>query len=251
SLATATNLAQEDCKYSRQCQTYDALLLTTESTVTVYGEISVVPEGKLAPGSHEMKVDYWRLIGLAAACGADAIMNAESGVDTQLDNRHILMRDETVTPPTLLQTQVEDAYVSTIFKFSFLGEDAYLTQSSQLYLETALPALGDVFCVAQSYRAEQSKSRRHLSEYTHVEAECPFITFDELLDRIEDLVCDVVERVLKSPYKHLLYELNPEFQPPKKPFKRMNYADAIVYLKEHDIRKDDGTFCEFGEVSTM
>ncbi|XP_046859954.1 asparagine--tRNA ligase, cytoplasmic-like isoform X2 [Xenia sp. Carnegie-2017] len=253
------------------CQTYDALVLSTESTVAVYGVISPVPDGKSAPDGHEMKVDYWKLIGLAPAGGADAIMNVESGVDVQLDNRHILMRGETiskvmrmrsvvsqcfrqhyidrgyfeVTPPTMVQTQVEGG--STLFEFNYFGESAYLTQSSQLYLETALPALGDVFCLAQSYRAEQSKTRRHLSEYTHVEAECPFISFEELLDRIEDLVCDVVDRVLKSPYKNILYELHPEFKAPKKPFKRMNYTDAIAYLKEHDIRKDDGTFYEFGE----
>ena len=53
------------------------------------------------------------------------------------------------------------------------------------------------------------------AEYTHLEAECPFITFDELLDRLEVLVCDEVDRILKTPYKDLIYELIPKFQPPK------------------------------------
>lgn len=85
--------------------------------------------------------------------------------------------------------------------------------------------------------------------YTHVEAECPFITFDDLLDRLEDLICDVVERVLKSPFGHIVYELNPGFKVPERPFMRMNYSDAIEYLKKNNISKEDGTFYEFGEVS--
>lgn len=123
-----------------------------------------------------------------------------------------------------------------------------MTQSSQLYLETLLSSLGDVFVMAQSYRAEQSRTRRHIAEYTHVEAECPFITFDNLLERLEDFLVDTVDRIMNDPFgAETIAEFNPGFKKLTKPFKRMNYADAIVYLKQHNITKDDGTFYEFGE----
>ncbi|XP_074039261.1 asparagine--tRNA ligase [Leptinotarsa decemlineata] len=253
------------------CHTYEALVLQTESSIVLYGVLKKLPEGKSAPGGHELIVDYWELIGSAPAGGADSLLNEQALPDVQAENRHIMIRGENtskvlrmrsvllqafrehyldrgyceVTPPSIVQTQVEGG--STLFKMDYFGEEAYLTQSSQLYLETCLASMGNVYCIAESFRAEQSRTRRHLAEYTHVEAECPFITFDDLLNRLEDLICDVVDRVLKSPFGHIVHELNPNFQVPSRPFLRMNYSEAIEYLKENNITKEDGTFYEFGE----
>jgi len=254
------------------CQTVEALQLATESSVCLTGQLEEVPEGQQAEGGHELKVDFWRLVGESPGGGIETAVNKESHADVQLDQRHLLIRGENtakvlklrsllmsaftshymsrgynwMTPPTLVQTQCEGG--SSLFPLQFFGEQAYLTQSSQLYLETCLPSLGDVFCIEQSYRAEQSRTRRHLASYTHIEAECPFIDFEGLLDRLEDLVCDVVSRVLDNPEgKKIVGDLYPGFAPPQRPFLRMSYKEAISYLKEHGIAKEDGSFYEFGE----
>lgn len=254
------------------CKKAQELNLQTEATLSLSGLLKELPPGKSAPGGHELSVEKVELIGNAPPGGIDNALNEESGIDVQLDQRHLMLRGENlsrimkfrclltkhlrqhyydrgfveVTPPTLVTGQVEGG--STLFKLNFFGEEAYLTQSSQLYLESVLPSLGDVFCIAQSYRAEQSRTRRHLAEYTHVEAERPFINFDQLLDTIEDLVSDLIERVLADPLAgDMIRKMNPDFKPPKRPFKRMEYADAIKYLKEHNITKENGEFYEFGE----
>lgn len=254
------------------CKTKNANILHTEAAITVEGQVYKIEDAKKSPGGHELHCDYWKLISNAPAGGIGNMLNSDSHIDIKLDQRHLMLRGEVlpkvmifraivlqafrdhfaenncleVTPPTLVQNQVEGG--STLFKVDYFGEKAFLTQSSQLYLETLLSALGDVFCVAQSYRAERSRTRRHLAEYTHVEAEYPFISFDNLVNKAEDLVYKVVDRIIRNPVaKAIVAELNPKFKTPQKPFKRIDYSKAIDYLLDNNITKDDGTNFVFGD----
>jgi asparaginyl-tRNA synthetase len=237
-----------------------------ESSVEITGTIKALPEGKTAYDNHELIVDWWRVVSKAPG-GDDAInnkINEEASPDILADNRHLVIRGENasavlkvraalmsafrakydqlglleVTPPCMVQTQVEGG--ATLFGFDYYGEKAYLTQSSQLYLETCLPALGDVFCFQESFRAEKSKTRRHLSEYTHLEGELAFINFKDLLEHIEEVICGTLDILLQNPVSaKLIKDLNPTFTVPQRPFMRLDYRDAIKYLNEHNILNRD------------
>ena len=254
--------------------TYDAVTLTRETSMMICGEMWAVPPGHHAPDNRELHADYFEILGKAPG-GEDAITNvvqAKGDAQTLLDRRHLVLRGETasavmfvrdavehafnckyhelnyikVSPPALVQTQVEGG--STLFGLKYYGEEAYLTQSSQLYLETAIPFAGNVYCIEKSFRAEKSLTRRHLSEYTHIEAELDFITFDDLLNHLEDIICGVLEIVLGNPrIAAMIQDLNPSFQMPERPFKRMRYADAIDWLREHDIKNEDDQPHTFGD----
>ncbi|KAH0559355.1 hypothetical protein GP486_004131 [Trichoglossum hirsutum] len=255
-------------------KTYDIMTLTLETTMTVYGEMWEVPPKQHAPDNRELHADYFEIIGRAPG-DKEAITNIiapDADQQTMLNNRHLVIRGEIassvlkvraavlrafrqayeeshlleVTPPCMVQTQVEGG--STLFEFNYYGEKAFLTQSSQLYLETCLPSLGDVFCVQESFRAERSLTRRHLSEYTHIEAELAFITFEDLLGHLEHVICRVIEIVLANPLiAKLVKDLNPDFEPPARPFVRMKYADAIAWLNENAIPNEEGAPHAFGD----
>lgn len=255
-------------------KSYDAMTLTLETSIAIHGEMRAVPPKNHAYDDRELHADFFTIIGRAAG-DKEAITTRvapDSDPHTLYDNRHLVLRGETsssvmkvraatlrafrkvfeekgileVTPPSMVQTQVEGG--STLFEFDYYGEKAYLTQSSQLYLETCLPSLGDVFCICPSFRAEKSLTRRHLSEYTHVEAELDFISFTDLLDHLEDMICRVIEVVLSEPLiARFVKQLNPEFTPPSRPFKRMKYSEAIQWLREHDILNEEGNQHTFGD----
>ena len=257
-------------------KTYDALTLTRETSMEIFGELRQIPAGAHAPNDRELHADYYKIHdGWRAAGGDDAITNRVSK-DTEhatlLDLRHLTLRGETaskvmivrdavefafnqvykelrlrkVSPPALVQTQVEGG--ATLFKFGYYNEEAYLTQSSQLYLETCLPSMGDVYCIEKSFRAEKSLTRRHLAEYTHIEAELDYINFDDLLTHLEEVMCRVLDVTMADPViKQYIMDLNPEFKLPERPFKRMKYQEAIDWLVEHEIPNEDGEPPKFGD----
>ncbi|KAL2428504.1 Asparagine-tRNA ligase, cytoplasmic [Exophiala dermatitidis] len=255
-------------------KTYAAMTLTLETSLDIRGELKALPPKAHAPLDRELHADFFKVIG-AAVGDKEAITNKvqqDADPQTLLDNRHLVLRGDNasavmkvraavarafrqtyletrlteVTPPAMVQTQVEGG--ATLFEFDYYGEKAYLTQSSQLYLETCLPSLGDVFCVCPSFRAEKSLTRRHLSEYTHIEAELDFITFDDLLDHLEHVICRVIEITLADPViAGYIKELNSKFTPPSRPFRRMKYAEAIEWLVEHGIPNEEGQPHRFGD----
>uniref|UniRef100_H2ZJB7 Asparagine--tRNA ligase, cytoplasmic n=1 Tax=Ciona savignyi TaxID=51511 RepID=H2ZJB7_CIOSA len=197
------------------CQTYNAVVLSTESTVCLYGVITPVPDGKSVSLCMRtclqsvILIQAFRLI-------KSVVQQAPGGTETHL--AMYLVISGTKFNPQKYKKDIEASskvllviilILLSSFKNIVNWIQAYLTQSSQLYLETCLPSLGDVFCLAESYRAEQSRTRRHLAEYTHVEAECAFITFNDLLDRLEDLICDVVGKLMASPAGQLIMDLHP------------------------------------------
>ncbi|KAK7923241.1 Asparaginyl-tRNA synthetase [Apiospora marii] len=259
-------------------KTYDALTFAQGTSLALYGEMRKVPEGQSAPDNRELHVDYYEVLG-ASPSDEDAITNRVSAQQNQwdgqmLDQRHLVLRGDNasslmkiraaverafqkvyddmevtkVSPPALVQTQVEGG--ATLFGFPYYDEQSYLTQSSQLYLETVIPSLGDVYCIEKSFRAEKSLTRRHLSEYTHVEAELDFIQFPDLLEHLEEIICRVIDIVFENPQiAGYLKELNPTFQKPTRPFMRMKYTDAIDWLNKQDppILNEEGNPHVFGD----
>lgn len=235
--------------------------LTRHSTVDIYG---TVRDNPTSDGSDvEFHVDHFEVRGSAPPVFP---VNRDSSPFVLLEQGHLALRlperrfflrarahmlrafreffhrnDFTeITPPTLVQTQVEGG--STLFKLDYFGRPAYLTQTSQLYLETVLPVALKTYCIESSYRAEKSNTTRHLSEYTHVEAEMGNIAFEDLLALIEAMVCAVVDDFYTEFRAEILalHQGKFEFYELRRPFKRITYAAAIDYLNEQGYKKESG-----------
>ena len=226
--------------------------LAQESSIEITG---TVREDKRSPLGFELGVKDIKLLQMAKDY---PISNKEHGTAFLMDNRHLWLRssrqvailkirDEIifaireyfrkngftlVDSPILTPAACEGT--STLFETDYFGEKAFLSQSGQLYGEASAMALGKIYCFGPTFRAEKSKTRRHLTEFWMVEPEVAFNDLDDNMDLAEDFICYLVEQVLKNRRKELevLGRDISKLENIKKPFPRISYTEAIEILNK-------------------
>jgi asparaginyl-tRNA synthetase len=125
---------------------------------------------------------------------------------------------------------------STLFETDYFGDKAYLSQSGQLYNEATAAAFGRVYCFGPTFRAEKSKTRRHLTEFWMVEPEVAFATLDDIMDLAEEFFEYVVQRCVEicgKEMREVLGRDTSKLEGVKRPFRRMHYDEAVAFLKKH------------------
>ncbi|MGZ0053261.1 asparagine--tRNA ligase [Brevibacillus gelatini] len=230
----------------------NASRLTQESSLYITG---VVRADDRAPSGFELTVTGVEIIQVAQDY---PISLKEHGVDFLMDHRHLWLRTPRqravmairseviravyeffhengfvkVDPPILTPTSAEGT--TNLFHTKYFDEDAYLSQSGQLYMEAAAMALGRVFSFGPTFRAEKSKTRRHLIEFWMIEPEMAFVDHEENLRIQEAFVSHVVQSVLKNCQQELktLERDTTKLQNVTGPFPRITYDDAIKLLQE-------------------
>jgi asparaginyl-tRNA synthetase len=229
--------------------------LTQESSVIVVGKVRA---DKRAPGGYELLVSDLTVVQRVPESEPYPISLKEHGVDFLMDHRHLWVRTPrqaailrvraeiikacrdffddrgfTLTDPPIL-TPAACEGTSTLFPVDYFGDPAFLTQSGQLYIEATAMALGKVYSFGPTFRAEKSKTRRHLTEFWMVEPEVAFATLDDLMDLAEDLIAFVIGRCLEK-RRNELTTIGRDVAPlenVKKPFPRITYDEAVKLLQE-------------------
>jgi asparaginyl-tRNA synthetase len=228
----------------------EAQRLTIESSLTLEG---TAREDKRAPGGYEISAENIVIIGLAETFP----IAKDKSEEFIRDMRHLWLRSRKmnlmmkvraktldaarvyfksqeyteVSPPMFISAAVEGG--STLFGLKYFDQDLYLTQSSQLYLEILIYSLENVYCIAPSFRAEKSRTIRHLTEYWHMEAEWPFADMNDLMKFEEGLmthVCQVIGDSCQKEFKEIGADIE-KLKTVKAPFPRITYAEAIDRLK--------------------
>jgi asparaginyl-tRNA synthetase len=224
-----------------------------EAAIAVTG---LVKEHPKRPGVFEVDASGFAL--LAAPTAEYPITPKEHGTDFLMDNRHLWLRSKRqhalvrirhtiaqairdffdgrgftlVDAPILTPNACEGT--STLFETDYHGDKAYLTQSGQLYMEAAAAAFGRAYCFGPTFRAEKSKTRRHLAEFWMVEPEVAFMDLDGDMDLAEDMLCFIAARVLerRRPELTILERDVTRLESIQKPFPRISYDDAVGFLNE-------------------
>ena len=145
-----------------------------------------------------------------------------------------------VTAPTIVKSAVEGG--STLFPVKYFKDEAFLSQSAQLYLEALIFSLGPVWTIGPSFRAEKSRTLRHLAEYLHLEAEAPWLTMNELLSIQEKLLIELIRHITEHNKGELEF-LNQDVLALDKatgPFDKLSYSEAIDFLRSNDMKIQDG-----------
>ena len=132
---------------------------------------------------------------------------------------------------------------TTLFETDYFGDTAFLTQSGQLYMEAAAMAFGKVYCLGPTFRAEKSKTRRHLTEFWMMEPEIAYCDLDGNMQVAEDLLCFVIQRVLEQGRDELavLERDTAPLETVSKPFPRMTYDKAVATLRSNGSDIEWGT----------
>src|SRR2546425_9397213 len=229
--------------------------LTQESSVIVEGKVRA---DKRAPGGYELDVSNVQVLQRVPDDQPFPISLKEHGVDFLMEHRHLWVRTPrqaailriraeiikaardffddrgfTLTDPPIL-TPAACEGTSTLFPVEYFDEQAFLTQSGQLYIEATAMALGKVYSFGPTFRAEKSKTRRHLTEFWMVEPEVAYAKLDDIMALGESLISSIVKRCLEHRRKDLetIGRDISKLEKVQAPFPRITYEEAVKMLQE-------------------
>ena len=229
--------------------------LTQESSIQVWGTVKEDPR---APGGHELGVTRVEVVQVARDY---PITPKEHGIEFLLDHRHLWLRSSRqhailrvraeviraareyldnngfVNCDTPILTPAACEGTTTLFKVEYFEDFSYLAQSGQLYNEATAAAFGKVYCFGPTFRAEKSKTRRHLTEFWMLEPEMAYANLDDVMVLAENLIQHVVGSVLERRAEELkvLERDISKLQRIKAPFPRVHYQDAVKRLNEKGV----------------
>jgi asparaginyl-tRNA synthetase len=235
---------------------FDAIkTLTQESSVIVEGKVRA---DKRAPGGYELDVANVQVIQRVPESDPYPITPKEHGTDFLMEHRHLWVRSQrqaailrvraeiikaardffddrgfTLTDPPII-TPAACEGTTTLFPVDYFDEQAYLTQSGQLYVEATAMALGKVYSFGPTFRAEKSKTRRHLTEFWMVEPEVAYAQLDDVMELAEGLISFIVKRCMEKRRAdlHTIGRDVSKLEKIEPPFPRISYDDAVKNLQE-------------------